>query len=158
IWPTPWPISIPFTGGSEVAAAATFVGPRRYPGKVQMKRLPIDGFLLALALAVVAAFLWPELGAKHGHLRLDLVTSYGVAVVFLLYGLNLAPEKMREGLSRWKVHLIVVATTFVLFPAVVLGAESFTASLFPLPVLIGFFYVAALPSTVSSAVAMTSMA
>jgi len=123
-----------------------------------MKKFPIDGFLIALALAVAAAFVWPELGAKNGYLRLDLVTSYGLSVVFFLYGLNLAPERMRQGLGRWKVHLIVVLTTFVVFPIVVLALEKLVPGVFPLPVLIGFFYVAALPSTVSSAVAMTSMA
>ena len=86
------------------------------------------------------------------------MTTYGVSVVFFLYGLTLAPERMKEGLARWQAHIAVVLSTFGLFPLVVLGGEAIVPGLLPKSVMIGFFYVAALPSTVSSSVAMVSLA
>lgn len=117
----------------------------------------IDGFLLALAAVVLAAILLPGLGATGGVLHIDWIATYGVAGVFFLYGLTLAPEKLRQGASNWRVHVTVQLATFVLFPVLVLSVLAFFPNL-PEPVATGFFYLAALPSTVSSSVAMTSLA
>ncbi|SMC40790.1 solute carrier family 10 (sodium/bile acid cotransporter), member 7 [Fulvimarina manganoxydans] len=122
-------------------------------------RLPkIDKFVLALAAAVILAILFPEPGRTGGLLHWDYVTTYGVCAVFFLYGLTLAPERMKHGLTRWKAHIVVVLTTFGLFPAVVLLAVTLFPGALPEAAEIGFFYVAALPSTVSSSVAMVSLA
>jgi len=118
----------------------------------------IDGFLIALAAVTLLAFLWPEPGATGGPLRLEWVTSYGIAVVFFLYGLTLAPERMRAGMMRWPVHIVVQSGTFVLFPIVVLAFSPLLNLIFSPEIVLGFFYVAALPSTISSSVAMTSLA
>jgi sodium/bile acid cotransporter 7 len=123
-----------------------------------MGRFKIDGFLIALVIVVVAAMLWPEPGARGGFLHADLISTYGVAVVFFLYGLTLAPEKMRKGMTHWRLHLVVQLGTFVLFPIVVLALHVPLRSVFPPEVWTGFFFIAALPSTVSSSVAMTSLA
>ncbi|MDR3471092.1 MAG: bile acid:sodium symporter [Devosia sp.] len=116
-----------------------------------------DGFLLALVAVVAAAILMPGLGASGGLLHMDWIATYGVAGVFLLYGLTLAPERLREGAANWRVHMTVQLATFVLFPIVVLALLLFWPNV-PAPVATGFFYLAALPSTVSSSVAMTSLA
>ncbi|MCW0182469.1 MAG: bile acid:sodium symporter [Zavarzinia sp.] len=123
-----------------------------------MKKVLTDPFLLSLFGMVVLAVLLPEPGRTGGFLHMEWVSSYGIAVVFFLYGLTLAPEKMRAGLMQWRLHLVVVVGTFVLFPLITLGAEKAVTPLFPPEIWAGFFYVAALPSTVSSSVAMTSMA
>lgn len=123
-----------------------------------MKKTLTDPFLLALVGMVVLAVLWPEPGRSGGFLHLEQASTYGVAVVFFLYGLTLAPEKMRAGLIHWRLHLVVVFGTFVLFPLVMLATEAALLPLLPATVWTGFFYVAALPSTVSSSVAMTSLA
>jgi len=117
-----------------------------------------DGFLLALAAVVAAAILWPEPGATGGPLHMNWIATYGVAVVFFLYGLTLAPEKLHQGASHWRLHLTVQLATFVLFPALVLLLLLPLTGSLPGPVETGFFYLAALPSTVSSSVAMTSLA
>jgi len=118
----------------------------------------IDGFLLALVAIVVVAILLPGPGATGGVLHMDLVATYGIAVIFFLYGLTLAPEKMKAGFSHWRLHICVQLCTFVLFPIVVLTLGTPFKSFIPPEVWIGFFYIAALPSTVSSSVAMTSLA
>ena len=123
-----------------------------------MKKVLTDPFLLALVGVVLLAVIWPVPGRTGGFLHAEWVSTYGIAVVFFLYGLSLAPEKMRAGLMQWRLHLVVVLGTFVLFPLVVLAAGPVVRPLLPPEVWIGFFYIAALPSTVSSSVAMTSIA
>ncbi|MEX6505126.1 bile acid:sodium symporter family protein [Jiella sp. M17.18] len=122
-------------------------------------RLPkIDPFVFGLAAAVALAALWPEPGRSGGFLHWNWVTTYGVCAVFFLYGLTLAPERMRQGLTRWQAHVTVALTTFGVFPLLVLAGEALAPDLLPRAAEIGFFYVAALPSTVSSSVAMVSLA
>ncbi|SKA37681.1 bile acid:sodium symporter family protein [Consotaella salsifontis] len=123
-----------------------------------MSRWKVDGFVVALAAVVVAALIFPEPGRTDGPLHWELLTTYGVCIVFFLYGLTLAPERLKQGVTRWKAHLLVVLTTFGLFPLVVLAGEAAFPNALPDPAMIGFFYVAALPSTVSSSVAMVSLA
>ncbi|MBS1182286.1 MAG: putative Na+-dependent transporter [Proteobacteria bacterium] len=118
----------------------------------------IDGFLIALVAVVGAAIVWPEVGATGGPLAMNVVASYGVAVIFFLYGLTLVPEKLRQGAANWRVHVVVQLATFVLFPVITLALIATAGSLVPTDVALGFFLVGALPSTVSSSVAMTSLA
>ena len=125
---------------------------------MSLKSLPIDGFLLSLIAAVVLAALWPTPGISGGFLHVDWVSSYGIAVVFLLYGLTLSPEKMWAGMVHWRLHVAVQLGTFVLFPAVILAIGPLVESHLPTATWTGFFYLAVLPSTVSSSVAMTSLA
>lgn len=120
--------------------------------------MKFDGFLIGLILAVALAIVYPAPGASGGVLHMDLASKYGVAVVFFLYGLTLAPEKMRAGLARWPAHIVIQTSTFVSFPVLMLLAAPFVADALPAAIWIGFLYVAALPSTVSSSVAMTSLA
>ncbi len=123
-----------------------------------MKFPKIDRFVLALAAAVILAIIWPEPGRTHGMLQWQWITTYGICGVFFLYGLTLKPERMREGLMCWKAHLVIVFTTFGLFPLVVLLGLALAPDAMPEAAKVGFFYIAALPSTVSSSVAMVSLA
>ena len=123
-----------------------------------LKRVGLDGFLLSLIGAVLLAIAWPELGRSGGLIQLQNFANYGVAVVFLLYGLTLSPQKIREGLFNWRLHVVVQMATFLLFPLLVLGCLRAFGQQVPTEMALGFFYLAALPSTVSSSVAMTSIA
>lgn len=122
-----------------------------------MKSKP-DWFLLGLAVAVALAWLAPEPGARGGWLRPEVLTKAGVALVFFLHGAGLAFGALRDGALRWPLHLVVQAATFLLFPLLgVLGlwlaGDALDESL-----RIGLFYLCALPSTVSSSVALTAAA
>ncbi|MBI3146080.1 MAG: bile acid:sodium symporter [Pseudogulbenkiania sp.] len=123
-----------------------------------LKRVGLDGFLLSLIGAVLLAIVWPELGRSGGLIGLQNFANYGVAIVFLLYGLTLSPQKIREGLFNWRLHVVVQLATFLLFPLLVLACLRALGARVPPEMALGFFYLAALPSTVSSSVAMTSIA
>ena len=121
-------------------------------------RFKLDWFLLGMVAAVGLAWSWPALGAKDGPLHPDLINKLGVALIFFLNGLCLSFAAMRAGALRWPLHLVVQLGTFLLFPLVGLGLLALTGNWLPPALGLGFFFLCALPSTVSSSVAMTSAA
>ncbi len=122
------------------------------------KRLGLDNFLLFLLVMILLAYLWPHLGEENGPLPLEEVTTYGVALIFFFYGLRLSPAKLKAGLSDWRLHLVVQLSTFLLFPLLVWAAHLTAGREDNQLLWLGAFYVAALPSTVSSSVVMVSIA
>jgi len=121
-------------------------------------RLKIDPFLPALVAVVVLALIWPQPGMTGGVLHADRAATWGIGVIFFLYGISLATRRLLESATRWRLHLVVQFATFGLFPLIVVLAMPLINRVMPEEVGIGFFFLAALPSTVSSSVAMTSLA
>ncbi|CAJ0881338.1 hypothetical protein R20233_02682 [Ralstonia sp. LMG 32965] len=118
----------------------------------------IDGFIRAMLVMVALALFFPALGASDGPLRLDIVTIVGVSLVFFLHGAALSREKIVEGARNWRLHLFVQSCTFILFPLIGAVILFVCKPFIPAELLLGVFYLCALPSTVSSSVAMTAMA
>lgn len=118
----------------------------------------VDWFLCGLAVASGLAFLIPEPGAKGGWMQPELLTKVGVALIFFLNGAGLSFAAMRAGAMRWKVHVVTQACTFLIFPVLGLGAYFLLNRLAPGDLGLGFFYLCALPSTVSSSIALTAAA
>jgi solute carrier family 10 (sodium/bile acid cotransporter), member 7 len=117
-----------------------------------------DWFLTGMIAAVLLAILCPGPGAKGGFLHPELLTKLGVALIFFLHGLLLSFGALKAGTMRWPVHLLVQASTFVLFPILGFAFIWFSGNAVSLELKLGFFYLCALPSTVSSSVAMTAAA
>ncbi|MDH7972081.1 bile acid:sodium symporter family protein [Sphingomonas sp. AR_OL41] len=120
--------------------------------------MKIDGFLLAMLAAVLLAFVAPWFGAAGGPLHIDQVTAIGIALVFFLHGANLSPEALKSGAANWRIHFAVQATTFILFPLIGFAVFFGLAPLLAYEVRLGVFFLCALSSTISSSVAMTSLA
>lgn len=107
---------------------------------------------------VVIASLFPGIGASDGPLHLDLVTDIGVSLVFFFAGAGLSLDNLRAGASNWRLHLLVQLSTFVMFPLIG-GLLVFAGSPFlPRDLLSGFFFLCVLPSTISTSIALTSLA
>lgn len=117
-----------------------------------------DWFLIGMLAAVLLAWLFPEPGAQGGWLHPELLVKLGVALVFFLHGVALATDALKAGASRWKLHLVVQGTTFLFFPLLGLALMPLGGHLIPADLQMGFFFLCALPSTVSSSVAMTAAA
>jgi sodium/bile acid cotransporter 7 len=81
-----------------------------------MTRFLPDRFVTLILLSALLGFALPGLGASDGPLNLGLVTKLGIALVFFLHGANLAPESLAAGVKNWRVHALIQATTFVVFP------------------------------------------
>ncbi|WP_445456511.1 bile acid:sodium symporter family protein [Flavobacterium sp. HNIBRBA15423] len=120
--------------------------------------MKIDKFVLAIIIIVLLAYLFPQLGAKESNIPLDLIGSIGIALIFFFYGLKLHPDKIKNGLKNWKLHILVQLATFLLFPILVLLFKPFITSDNQEMIWLAFLFLAALPSTVSSSVVMVSIA
>jgi len=78
--------------------------------------------------------------------------------VFFLHGVNLSGEQIRHGLKNIRLHVMVQAFTFGVFPLLWLLSNWLLGSHVPALLMLGFFYLCALPSTISSSVALTGSA
>jgi sodium/bile acid cotransporter 7 len=123
-----------------------------------MKRTLVDNFIIALFTVVLIAYFLPYPGTKESYFHLDDIAGAGVSVIFLFYGLQLGPEKLKAGLVNTRLHLVVHIATFILFPVIIILCKPLFATAFLAQVWLPFFFLAALPSTVSSSVVMVSIA
>jgi len=121
-------------------------------------RFGLDWFIVALISMIVLAYFWPHIGAKDSAIPLSKIATYGVSVIFFFYGLRLSPQKIKTGLSNWRLHLLIQITTFVLFPLLVILAKNIIGIDGNRVIWMGVFFLASLPGTVSSAVVMVSIA
>ncbi|MEX2592507.1 MAG: bile acid:sodium symporter family protein [Anditalea sp.] len=125
--------------------------------KNTLAKAGINTFFFLLVLSIFLAYHFPEWGSEGSVIPFNDLTFYGVSFIFFFYGVKLDPKSLKRGLSNWKLHLLIQVTTFLIFPAIILllnagfGAEGSLLWL-------GIFYLAALPSTVSSSVVMVSIA
>jgi sodium/bile acid cotransporter 7 len=114
-----------------------------------------DWFLKGMIVVVGLAFLWPAPGAHGGFLHPELLNKIGIALIFFLNGLGLSLLALRDGALRWQVHLLIQLSTFLIFPLLGWGLIKITGGWVSADLQTGFFYLCALPSTVSSSVALT---
>ena len=125
---------------------------------MKVGRFNVDGFLLALAAAIATAALAPGLGASGGPLRVDLLASGAVVVVFFLHGVQLPLETLAAGIRELRLHVLVQSSTWLLFPALGLLVLPLGGRLLPSGLALGFFFLCASSSTITSSVALTAVA
>jgi sodium/bile acid cotransporter 7 len=118
----------------------------------------LDGFMLGMLCALALAFIAPAPGAHGGFLHPELLNKLGVALIFFLHGLMLSFEALKSGTLRWPLHVLVQLSTFVIFPLLGLALLALLGAWIAPDLRTGIFYLCALPSTVSSSVALTASA
>lgn len=123
-----------------------------------LKPLLKDWFMRGMILAVIIASFFPDIGKSGGLLHLDLFINAGVAIVFFLHGMGIPTEQMKAGIRNWRLHIVVQAFTFIVFPLLFVAFNFLFGHWLPPMLLLGFFYLCVLPSTITSSVAMTGMA
>ena len=119
-------------------------------------RLRLDPFTMALLTVVATASLFPVRGFSAD--ALGVVTDIAIGVMFFLYGARLPREAVVAGLTHWRLHLLVLLSTFVLFPILAFGAKVLVPTYLSNDLYVGIVYLALLPSTVQSSIAFTSIA
>lgn len=123
-----------------------------------LKRVVTDWFLLGMLVATLLAYFIPSFGATGGAMHAEIVINVGVFLVFFLHGVNLSSEQIKHGLKNWKLHIMVQLFTFLVFPLLWLISDKLLGSHVPALLMLGFLYLCALPSTISSSVALTGSA
>ncbi len=123
-----------------------------------LKRLPIDGFLLAMLGAIAAAIAAPRLGSHDGPLYIGPVNSFFISLVFFLHGAAMPLATLADGVRAVRVHVLVQATTYGVFPLLGALLLAIAGPALPGGLALGFFFLCAVSSTISSCVAMTAVA
>jgi sodium/bile acid cotransporter 7 len=122
----------------------------------RLTRVPVDTFLLALLAVVATAAVFPATGTAAD--VLDVATKIAIGLLFLLYGARLSPMEALHGLRHWRLHLLVLAATFVAFPILGLLARTLVPSVLTPGLYTGVLFLCLVPSTVQSSIAFTSIA
>ena len=122
-----------------------------------LSRLKIDPYILAILTVVAVASLLPAQGRVAN--GFGWATNIAIALLFFLHGARLSREAVIEALGHWRLHSVVVLSTFVLFPLLGLAMTRLAPAGFLLPPLaVGLVFLCCLPSTVQSSIAFTSIA
>jgi sodium/bile acid cotransporter 7 len=119
-------------------------------------RLRIDPYILCLLGSVALASLLPARGA--GAAGFGVATTVAIGLLFFLYGARLSTREALDGLRLWRLHSVVVAATFLLFPLLGLAARLLVPEVLSPELYAGLMFLCCLPSTVQSSIAFTSVA
>ncbi len=119
-------------------------------------RLLPDNFTLSLVAVVALATLLPARG--NVAVAFGWITNLGIALLFFLHGAKLSREAVLAGASHVRLHLLIFACTFGLFPLLGLALRPALTPLVGPELHRGVLYLCALPATVQSAIAFTSLA
>lgn len=121
-----------------------------------LQKLRIDTFLLVLVVVVMLASWFPCRGEVK--VFFEHLTTAAIALLFFMHGAKLSRSAILTGIGHWRLHLVVFLSTFALFPLLGLGMNALVPELMTPAIYLGFLYLCALPATVQSAIAYTSVA
>ena len=121
-----------------------------------LRNLKPDNFTIALLVTVALASFLPCTGQTavvFGH-----ITTVAIGALFFLHGAKLSREAVVAGVMHWRLHLLVLASTFILFPLLGLALRPLALTFLTPELYVGILFLCALPSTVQSSIALTAMA
>ncbi|MCG8965390.1 bile acid:sodium symporter [Streptomyces sp. CL12-4] len=118
--------------------------------------MPIDPYILLLLGTVGLAALLPARGA--GADVASGASTVAIAFLFFLYGARLSTREAMDGLRHWRLHVTVLACTFVVFPVLGLAARGLVPVFLTDPLYQGLLFLTLVPSTIQSSIAFTSIA
>ncbi|MEP6966595.1 MAG: bile acid:sodium symporter family protein [Pseudomonadota bacterium] len=121
-----------------------------------LQRLTPDPYIIAILAMVLLASLAPVRG--DASIVFSLATKAAIALLFFLHGARLSRAAVLAGLTHWRLHLTIIAATFVLFPLLGLATQALPAAVLPGSLAAGVLVLCCLPSTVQSSIAFTSLA
>jgi len=121
-----------------------------------VRRIRLDPFIVALIAAAVTASFLPARGTALD--ALDALTPVVIGLLFFLYGARLSTEETLAGLKHWRLQLVILATTFAVFPLLGLAARVLEPTVLTPGLASGVLLLCLVPSTVQSCVVNTRIA
>jgi sodium/bile acid cotransporter 7 len=115
-----------------------------------------DNFTLAMIATVIAASVVPCHG--QGAVIFNHVTNAAICLLFFLHGAKLPREAIIAGITHWRLHLLVLLSTFALFPLLGIVLKPVLMPLVTPELYVGILFLCVLPSTVQSSIAFTAVA
>ncbi len=111
---------------------------------------------IAIVIVVVLASVLPCRGRASD--ALGVATKIAIALLFFFHGARLSRRAVLDGLTHYRLHLLVLCSTFVLFPLLGLLTRPLWAGLLSQPLHAGVLFLCVVPSTVQSSIAFTALA
>jgi sodium/bile acid cotransporter 7 len=121
-----------------------------------MNRFLPDPFIPAVLVTLLLATLWPATGVAEA--VVGNIATAAVMLLFFLHGAKLPRENLLAAATHWRLHLLILGSTYLLFPLLGLGFNKLFPALLPDNLWAGVLFLCALPSTVQMSIAFTSMA
>ncbi|NMM28203.1 MAG: bile acid:sodium symporter [Glaciimonas sp.] len=115
-----------------------------------------DDFTLALIFVVIVASIFPCEGPVA--VAFEWVTNFAIGLLFFLHGAKLPREAVVAGMRHWRLHLTVMACTFLMFPVLGLLLKPLLLPLVTPELYLGILFLCVLPSTVQSSIVFTAVA
>ena len=115
-----------------------------------------DNFTLALIAVVLISTVLPARGVAA--VGFEYLTDFAIGLLFFLHGAKLSREAVIAGATHWRLHLLVTACTFGLFPLLGFVLRPVLEPLVTPSLYAGIMFLCVLPATVQSAIAFTSLA
>ena len=119
-------------------------------------RSPVDPYILMMVATVAIASVLPASG--FGAVVANWAATVAIGILFFMYGAKLSPQAALTGLTHWRLHGVVLACTFVLFPLLGMALGFLPERILPRQLYNGVLFLCVLPSTVQSSIAFTSIA
>lgn len=114
-----------------------------------------DPLIVLIILAVIIAIIAPARGNFAD--IFGQLTNVAIALLFFLYGARLSTQEALNGLKHWRLHLTILAFTFVVYPLIGIALRPLIAVISH-DMYLGILFLTLVPSTVQSSVAFTSIA
>ncbi|WP_034085004.1 bile acid:sodium symporter, partial [Pseudomonas aeruginosa] len=103
-----------------------------------------DNFTLALIATVLLATFLPCSGQTA--VVFEWVTNIGIGLLFFLHGAKLSRQAIIAGMTHWRLHLLVFACTFVMFPLLGLALKPALSPMVTPELYLGILFLCALPA------------
>ncbi|KAI0127906.1 SBF-like CPA transporter family-domain-containing protein [Xylariales sp. AK1849] len=119
--------------------------------------------VFGFGLATLLAYFFPNVAARGGVIRSEYSILYGaIALIFFINGMQLSPQKLKEHITNWRLHILVQGIGFIIIPVlmlivirIVIAAGGLRLGTIDVTMLIGMVVVSAIPTTIASNVVMT---
>jgi len=121
-----------------------------------LARLRPDWYLILIVAMGALATVLPAQGEVA--VTLGWATKVAIGVVFFLHGARLSRESVVRGLVHWRLHLVILAATYAVFPLLTVGLTALPAWITPPELATGLILVGCLPSTIQSSIAFVGVA
>ena len=118
--------------------------------------LRLDSFTLAIAAVVLLALVLPCSGESAR--LVGIGSEIAIILLFFLQGARVSRPAVLAGILHWRLHLIILAATFVVFPLLGLAMRPLSGTVLAPPLYVGLLFLCTLPSAVQSSVVFTSIA
>ena len=100
-----------------------------------LSRFRPDEFTITMLATVVLSLLLPCRGTSAA--VFEWLTAAAIALLFFFQGARLSRGAILAGALHWRLHLVIFAATFVLFPVVGLALRPLSGTLLTPPLYLG---------------------